>query len=518
MSVYSQRILFSPFCFKPTKPNPSFYTTIDPISAYKRFFCFSIPPSPTCSEELCSEPNKWQPFRKKKVVMRVGYVGSNYRGLQMQRDEHSLTTIEEELENAIYKAGGILESNFGNLNKIAWARSSRTDKGVHSLATTITLKMEIPDFAWKGDPYGVDLADHINFHLPANIKVFSILPSKRSFDPRRECDIRKYSYLLPAEIIGIKNKHNTMEIGHHISDFNEILRTFEGEHPFHNYTIRSKYRRNLPIRKTRKDCRSSMEEKLSNSTYSKVEESDHQSSSLECSSDEADLGGIGEVYPASSFDESHADSFHDFGHTHTNKGQDSSVVVRAKWLHQPDEKDRVSSSHFRKILQCSCMMPQKLMGLDYVEISVWGQSFMLHQIRKMVGTAIAVKCDIFPRDVLTLSLAKHSRIVLPLAPSEVLVLRGNNYRLGKRHGEVTRPEMVAQIESEVILGNVEKFYESTVLPEIARFLDPLRSPWKGWTEKLELSRIPEPQLDEVRNALRVWEENLAIRKVVSVDF
>ncbi len=38
--------------------------------------------------------------------------------------------IEDELEQAIYKAGGIIESNFGNLSKISWARSSRTDKGV----------------------------------------------------------------------------------------------------------------------------------------------------------------------------------------------------------------------------------------------------------------------------------------------------------------------------------------------------------------------------------------------------
>lgn len=38
--------------------------------------------------------------------------------------------IEGELENAIYKAGGIKDSNFGDLNKIGWARSSRTDKGV----------------------------------------------------------------------------------------------------------------------------------------------------------------------------------------------------------------------------------------------------------------------------------------------------------------------------------------------------------------------------------------------------
>jgi len=38
--------------------------------------------------------------------------------------------IEGELERAIYEAGGIRESNYGNLNKISWARSSRTDKGV----------------------------------------------------------------------------------------------------------------------------------------------------------------------------------------------------------------------------------------------------------------------------------------------------------------------------------------------------------------------------------------------------
>lgn len=38
--------------------------------------------------------------------------------------------VEKELETAIFKAGGIRESNFGDLQKIAWARSSRTDKGV----------------------------------------------------------------------------------------------------------------------------------------------------------------------------------------------------------------------------------------------------------------------------------------------------------------------------------------------------------------------------------------------------
>lgn len=41
-----------------------------------------------------------------------------------------IVAIEGELEVALYKAGGIRDSNFGDLHKIGWARSSRTDKGV----------------------------------------------------------------------------------------------------------------------------------------------------------------------------------------------------------------------------------------------------------------------------------------------------------------------------------------------------------------------------------------------------
>lgn len=41
--------------------------------------------------------------------------------------------IEGELEAAIFRAGGIRDSNFGDLYKIGWTRSSRTDKGVSDM-------------------------------------------------------------------------------------------------------------------------------------------------------------------------------------------------------------------------------------------------------------------------------------------------------------------------------------------------------------------------------------------------
>lgn len=47
-------------------------------------------------------------------------------------------TVEGVLETAIFKAGLISESNYGSLGKVKWSRNSRTDKGVHSLATVRT--------------------------------------------------------------------------------------------------------------------------------------------------------------------------------------------------------------------------------------------------------------------------------------------------------------------------------------------------------------------------------------------
>ena len=62
------------------------------------------------------------------------------------------------------------------LSKIKWTRASRTDKGVHSLGTVMSMRLLVHDERYTpgGDPEGLTHADLINAHLPPSIQVFTV--------------------------------------------------------------------------------------------------------------------------------------------------------------------------------------------------------------------------------------------------------------------------------------------------------------------------------------------------------
>ena len=81
------------------------------------------------NDEKCQIQNEERKagWKKKKVSLVFGYVGKNYSGLQMI--DPSVSTIEREVEGALFALGCILPTNRQSLEKIGWSRSSRTDKG-----------------------------------------------------------------------------------------------------------------------------------------------------------------------------------------------------------------------------------------------------------------------------------------------------------------------------------------------------------------------------------------------------
>lgn len=60
------------------------------------------------------------------------------------------------------KAGLMRKCNFGALHKVKWSRSSRTDKGVHSCATVVSLKVNCDKDSWDTDPEGTAYVQAIN--------------------------------------------------------------------------------------------------------------------------------------------------------------------------------------------------------------------------------------------------------------------------------------------------------------------------------------------------------------------
>ena len=71
-----------------------------------------------------------------------------------------------------------------------------------------------------------------------------------------------------------------------------------------------------------------------------------------------------------------------------------------------------------------------------MRLRVRGQSFMLHQIRHMIGGAIAVARGILPLPLLAAALAKGARISTPRAPPHTLILADCSFPPFRKVGQV----------------------------------------------------------------------------------
>ncbi|BAO40571.1 tRNA pseudouridine synthase 1 [Kluyveromyces marxianus] len=130
---------------------------------------------------------------KRKVAVMIGYCGTGYHGMQYNPPND---TIEKELFEAFVRAGAISKANSTDLKKNGFQRAARTDKGVHAGGNVISLKLIIED---------PDIKEKINKELPEQIRVWDISRVNKAFDCRKMCSSRWYEYLLPTySLIGPK--------------------------------------------------------------------------------------------------------------------------------------------------------------------------------------------------------------------------------------------------------------------------------------------------------------------------
>lgn len=98
-------------------------------------------------------------------------------------------TIEGDLFNAFIAAGAISKANADDPKKASLVRCARTDKGVHAAGNMISLKLIVED---------EDIVSKINHHLSPQIRIWGIERTIGSFSCYQACDSRWYEYLIPS--------------------------------------------------------------------------------------------------------------------------------------------------------------------------------------------------------------------------------------------------------------------------------------------------------------------------------
>jgi tRNA pseudouridine(38-40) synthase len=185
-------------------------------------------------------------YFKRKVALYICYDGSAYAGLQKNE---GVTTVAEVLETALFRAGAIRESNYGDLGKVGWSVSARTDKGVSAASNVVALKAAFPlssQGGMVGDAKCIDfgeLAAAVNAELPMDIRVLGAAKPTSSFSAKDACAGRRYEYLLPCEALASK--------GEALERFAKILGQYEGTHSYHNFTVGKEHRIPPPAPATR---------------------------------------------------------------------------------------------------------------------------------------------------------------------------------------------------------------------------------------------------------------------------
>lgn len=102
---------------------------------------------------------------------------------------HHEKTIEGDLFGALVAAGAISKANADDPKKSALIRCARTDKGVHAAGNVISLKLIIED---------PDIVKKINDNLSPQIRVWGFERTNGSFSAYQFCDSRIYEYLIPT--------------------------------------------------------------------------------------------------------------------------------------------------------------------------------------------------------------------------------------------------------------------------------------------------------------------------------
>lgn len=302
-------------------------------------------------------------------------------------------------------------------------RAARTDKGVSAVGQVVSLMMVV-------NPVGI--IDRINAALPPAIRVYGYRRAVKGFDARKACDKRRYEYILPVWMFDPK-----ME-GMYRPKIKKIDSSEEG---------------------AKEGCEEEEEEDEEEEEFN-IEEA---------------AATVGEGEAAVTAEATTEPS------TGQPYGSDSTFVFDTDCInrlngilsHYQGTRNfhnftvRVSASApqaKRYIHSFVCDGVFKINGTKWVRTVVIGQSFMLHQIRKMIGMALAEFRGVAPEGCLKYALGTFHPAKTPMAPDLGLFLDECYYEAyNKRWGHQSEHLHLSDWQ-----GAVDEFKKQNLYPALAK--------------------------------------------------
>lgn len=385
-------------------------------------------------------------YKRRKVAIFFAYCGVGYQGMQKNP---GAKTIEGELEEALYVSGAVPEQDRGLSKRYDWARSARTDKGVSAVGQVVSGRFYI-------DPPG--FVDRLNSNLPSQIRIFGFKRVTASFSAKKFCDRRRYVYLIPVFALDPCCHRDRETVLASLGSENELVKCLPcSERGRKVEGVVGNSKRNLELEAVDVENGSSNKNDVVDSgvtkdvevSLSKGDDNHLNKESINDNEGKVSVEEVNSKTVVSDQDEVapiNGGSENNLGILEEEKvNREDTAATGSGFCYGEKERERfnnilkcyVGTHNFhnfttrikpedpsakRFIISFDASTTVVVEGMEFVKCEIVGQSFMLHQIRKMMGLAVAIMRNCAPESLIEKALQKDVSITVPTAPEVGLYL------------------------------------------------------------------------------------------------
>ncbi|KAI5596635.1 hypothetical protein POPTR_002G014400v4 [Populus trichocarpa] len=391
---------------------------------------------------------KKQRYKRRKIAIFFAYCGVGYQGMQKNP---GAKTIEGDLEEALFHAGAVPEQDRGIPKRYDWARSARTDKGVSAVGQVVSGRFYI-------DPPG--LVERLHSNLSPQFRIFGYKRVTGSFNAKKFCDRRRYVYLIPVFALDPCSHRDRESVLASLRSGSELIKCLEcserGRKVAGAVGKRSFELADNSSNDKDASVKSEIKEEVGVLLDNGLEDIRNSETVNETKIFQNDGSGSKSVMPESVISSNSEDAnvnpeskdeiivSVENGDDEKTKSKEE-MVKGSSFCYGEKEKERfnrilgyyVGSHNFhnfttrtkaedpsarRYIVSFEAKTTVNVEGIEFVKCEVVGQSFMLHQIRKMIGVAVAIMRNCAPESLIQTALQKDVNINVPTAPEVGLYL------------------------------------------------------------------------------------------------